>query len=115
MHLLDSLPGLLVEKAFAQAQNPWDIYCRIFHSSCGDGRAAVADLAGNIADFFYILIGGGAVVAVIIAGIKIVFSGGNDGKIEEGKKIVAFAAAGVVLAVAAWSLIQMVEETIGSL
>ena len=112
MRLLDLFSGLFIEKAFAAQVKIWHEYCSAFGSSCGDGSSLLRDLAANASGFFFALIGGGAVVSVIVAGLKIVFSAGNDGKIEEGKKIITYAAIGIALATAVGAIIAMVQTMV---
>lgn len=112
MFHLDFLSGPFVEKAFAANKAIWGVYCSAFGSACGEGRGMLEDLAGNIAQMFFMLIGGGAVVAVIVAGIKIVFSAGNEGKLEEGKKIIITASIGIALAMATWGMVDLVKRLI---
>jgi len=112
MHFLHFLSGLFTETALAADKQIWGVYCSAFGSACGDGKNLLTDIANPIARMFFELIGGGAVVAVIIAGFKIVFSAGNDGKLEEGKKIIIYAAAGIALAMATWAVVALVKTLV---
>ena len=108
--LLFLIGNLLVP--MAHAEGPWDKYCQVF-GACGDGTGLIADAAGRVAMLALSVVGGGAVIAVIIAGIKMAISAGNDQGREQAKTIIQYAVAGLVLAVASWSIIQFVANTVG--
>ena len=109
--LVSALIGFLVPVAHA-ATSPWERYCTIF-GACGDGRAFIEDAAGRVAMLALAVVGGGAVIAVIIAGIKMSISAGNDQGREQAKTIIQYAVGGLVLAVASWSIVQFVAEVVG--
>jgi hypothetical protein len=106
MTLLRILIGFLIEKAYAQ--NAWQLYCSQLGGYCGSGRAFIIQLATRVEQMVVQFIGGAAVLAVIYGGIRIITSGGDDSKRDEGKKIIEIALIGLVLAILAHSLVLFV-------
>ena len=122
---LHTIGSLLVSKVLASAppginaggtapsasySNAFDDYCTVLHSDCGAGAAFPALFAMRAAHFFLILIGSVAVLAIIYGGFKIITSAGNDQGAEEAKQIITAAAIGLVLAVAAESIIWYIAR-----
>lgn len=54
-----------------------------------------------------------AVVAILAGGIYLLISAGNPGKIETGKSIIWWAIIGLILAFAAWVIINTILDTVG--
>ncbi len=67
----------------------------------GLGAAAPIFFMGRVAQFVLSLIGGTAICSIVYAGIKMSTAGGDAGKISEGKTIIMYSLAGVVLAILA--------------
>lgn len=112
MHsLLSFFLGLFIP--IAHAADPWARYCTIF-GACGDGPRFIEDAAGRVAMIALSVVGGGAVIAVIIAGIKMAISAGNDQGREQAKTIIQYAVMGLALAVASWSIVKFVAGVVGS-
>lgn len=108
-NLLSILLGFFSETAEAADPSVWGIYCNTF-GACGGGQTFLMDLAGRTATFIFQLVGGGAVLAVLYASVKLV-SGGEGAK-EEAKKIIQYAISGLVLAIMGWSIIGYVRGLI---
>jgi hypothetical protein len=108
MFTLSSLIGLLIERASA-AEAVWEIYCSPF-GACGDGRGFLIDLAGRTAMVIFSIVGGGAVLAVLWATNVLVFSGGDDSKREEAKKIITAALFGLMFAIMGSALVVFVSN-----
>lgn len=108
-HLFSALFGLFVSTAFAADPGVWGAYCSTF-GACGGGQTFLIDLAGRTATFVFQLVGGGAVLAVLYAAVKLVV--GGEGAKDEAKKIVQYALGGLILAIMGWSIIIYVEKLI---
>lgn len=108
-HILSILIGLFSEPALAADSNVWGIYCNTF-GACGGGQTFLMDLAGRTATFIFQLVGGGAVLAVLYASVKLV-TGGEAAK-DEAKKIIQYALGGLVLAIMGWAIITYVSQLI---
>ncbi|OIO54967.1 hypothetical protein AUJ46_02020 [Candidatus Peregrinibacteria bacterium CG1_02_54_53] len=109
MRFLSVIIGFFVQTAHAADPNVWGIYCSTF-GACGGGQTFLMDLAGRTATFIFQLVGGGAVLAVLYASVKLVI-GGEAGK-DEAKKIIQYALGGLILAIMGWSIITYVQQLI---
>ncbi|MDO8468431.1 MAG: hypothetical protein Q7S29_01600 [Candidatus Peribacter sp.] len=108
-HLFEILLGLFSQPALAADLGVWGAYCSTF-GACGGGQTFLMDLAGRTATFIFQLVGGGAVLAVLYASVKLV-TGGEAAK-DEAKKIIEYALGGLVLAIMGWSVITYVGQLI---
>lgn len=109
MALLSALIGLLAERAYAADPRIWGVYCTTF-GACGGGQTFLMDLAGRTVTFVFELVGGGAVLAVLYASVKLVT--GGEGAKDEAKKIIQYALGGLILAIMGWSIIWYVQGLI---
>ncbi len=109
--LLASLAALFLPER-ASAQSALDQLCQWSGVSqmCDDIRATfpytgggngVVFVAIRITNYLLFMIGGVAVAVIVYAGLQMVLSDGNDGKVEDAKKTVLYAAIGLVLAILA--------------
>lgn len=111
-HLFSAIIGIFsVEPALAADSSVWGLYCSTF-GACGGGQTFLMDLAGRAATFIFQIIGGGAVLAVLYASVKLVF--GGEGAKDEAKKIIQYALGGLVLAIMGWSIIWYVQGLVVS-
>ncbi len=111
MHFLSTFFGSLVEKA--HAQNFFQYYCEQLGQYCGSGQAFVIQVASHIEQLIIQFIVGAAVLAVIYGGLRMIISGGDDSKRDEGKNIMIVALTGLVLAIAAHAIIQFIATFVG--
>ncbi len=95
MEFLNLLIGYLIPKAMASS--PFTIYCEAVGTYCGDGQMFIIHLLDRVVMLLFQLIGGFSVIAIVVAGLKLAYSGEN-GK-EDAKKIVTFALFGLALAI----------------
>jgi len=107
--ILSAILGIFSEHALAADPGVWGIYCSTF-GACGEGQGFLMDLAGRTATFIFQLVGGGAVLAVLYASVKLVI--GGEGAKDEAKKIIQYALGGLVLAIMGWSIIMYVRGLI---
>ncbi len=108
MHIFRLLSGL-IPTAFAQADAYPPIICNgIF--GCGQGYNDV--LFNNtlplIGTLLIQIAGGGAVIAIVIAGTKMLLSQGDEGKVSSAKQGIMYALGGLALAMTAASLVSFV-------
>ena len=106
------LAQLLVPTAYAQ--NAWAEYYSIFGGS-GSGQSFIVDLAIRAANFFLLLITGGAILAIMWAGIRMTTSAGNEEVKENAKKTIQLALLGAILAIMAKSIIAFTAAFFASL
>ena len=109
MHILSAIVGLFSETALAADPGVWGLYCSTF-GACGGGQTFLMDLAGRTATFIFQLVGGGAVLAVLYASVKLIT--GGEGAKDEAKKIIQYALGGLILAIMGWSIITYVGQLI---
>lgn len=112
-NLLTLLSGLLIP--VAHASSAWSKYCKVFSGNCSDGAGLIEDAAGRVAMMALGLIGGAAVISVIIAGIKLSTSGLNESGREQAKTVIQYAIMGLVLGVGSWSIVQLIYNTVSKI
>ncbi|MDD5624071.1 MAG: hypothetical protein PHI23_05185 [Candidatus Peribacteraceae bacterium] len=81
----------------------------IGNPSGGDLKAALADIARKVLSYMTLI----AMIVVIIAGIYLILSFGNDQAKDTAKKIVIYAIAGLVLIILARAIVIFIIETAG--
>lgn len=85
----------------------WDDVCTIL-PYCKKGDMGVGIVTGIIIKTVLWIIGSGAVLMILYAAVRIVASGGNDEMITKGKKVIFYAALGLLFAVAASVIVNFV-------
>ncbi|PIR53371.1 hypothetical protein COU76_01515 [Candidatus Peregrinibacteria bacterium CG10_big_fil_rev_8_21_14_0_10_49_10] len=101
-HFLHTLLGFfLIQTAHASV---WDRYADVFG---GDrtGRDFVAQKSVAVGNIALQFITGGAVLAIMWGGIKMISSAGNDEGKENAKKIVMYAVGGLIFAILSKAII----------
>ncbi|MEI8230596.1 MAG: hypothetical protein WCG83_05705 [Candidatus Peregrinibacteria bacterium] len=111
MALFSSLLSLIIPRAYAADASFWGVYCTAF-GACGEGRTFLMDLAGRVATMVFMLIGGGCVLVIIYAAVRMVGSGIDDSGHTEAKKTITNAVVGLVLAIMAWSIVNYVGRLV---
>lgn len=98
-----------VETAFAQADAYPPIICDGL-VGCGQGYSDV--LLNNtlpiVATVLVQIAGGGAVIAIVVAGTKMLLSQGDDGKVTSAKQGIMYALGGLTIAITAASIVSFV-------
>jgi len=89
----------------------WGAICSVL-PYCATGANAPIVFATRVTQFVLMLVGGVAVCAIVYAGIKMMIEQGNDSAVAEAKKIVLYAAAGLVLAIMASTIIGYFQNTV---
>lgn len=92
-------------------QMMWARICRTL-PFCGVGPAAPAFFVGKVIRFIFLAIGGIAVLMIIYAGIKLIIAQGSDEALTEARKIVLYAAAGIVLSIIGNALIVYISSVV---
>lgn len=72
----------------------------------GDPRATIISIVKNVVSF----LGLAAVVVIVIAGIYLIFSNGNDEAKEKAKKIIFYVVAGMLLIIFASAIVTLVAS-----
>lgn len=98
----------------ASAQSAWQEYYSIFGGS-GSGQGFIVDLAIRAANFFLMLVSGGAILAIMWSGLRMTTSAGNEEVKESAKKTIQFALLGAVLAIMAQAIINFTAAFVSSL
>lgn len=111
MHLFHTVLGLLIQTAFAQ--DVWTQYYAPFGGP-GTGVDFINNLAIRSANLVLKMITGGAVLAIMWGGIKMVSSAGNEEGKESAKKILLFATGGLLLAIMSQAVISFTAGFISS-
>lgn len=89
----------------------WAQICNIL-PFCDVGADAPRLIACKIARLVFNSITGIAICVVIFAGIKMMIAQGDEGAVGEAKKMVAYAAAGIVLSMIAWAVVPFVSMVV---
>lgn len=111
MDLLDTMKDFLVETAFAQ--DVWRQYYAPFGGP-GAGTDFINNWAIRAANLVLKFITGGAVLAIMWGGIKMITSAGNEEGKESAKKIIFFAVAGLLLAIMSLAVTTFTHTFISS-
>lgn len=100
----------------ALARSPYfNVYCNALGTYCGDGQVYLIHLANRVRDVFVIpLIGGLAVMSLIVGGIKLIASAGNDQGKEEAKKLIQYGLIGISLALLGIVIVKFVCDFVAS-
>lgn len=106
MQYLQILIGTLLSGS-ALAGDPWDRYYDVFGGS-SDGRTLIINGAYAAGRYFLAFLSGGALLAIMFGGFKMITSAGNDEGKESAKKIVQFAVMGLIFAICAQGIMIMV-------
>ena len=104
------LAALFFNQAFAQGSN-------IMNPDPGRiGAVAKGTLGSNITNiinYFLGLLGLVAVGFLIYAGVLMVTAGGNDEQVTKAKKIIMYAAAGIVIVLLSYTIVTFVAGALG--
>ena len=115
MYFFHTLIGfVLTQTAYAQG-DIWKEYKKsLGQSGGGSGGDFLQNLAFRTGDTALKFITGGAVLAIMFGGIKMITSAGNDEGKESAKKIVMFAVGGLILAMASQAVIKFTSRFVES-
>ena len=93
----------------------WSHICGILPcvTGLGGGSTLIDALSNSVISFVFPLISIVAVIMVIYAGIRIIMSDGDESKVSEAKKIIMYAAAGVILSIMTTAIITFVKTYLG--
>lgn len=126
MKLLTALIGFFVPQAHAVlnevgssgagVSGMWESICNTFPPAfCNLGLDGIAYAAGLVVDFVFAVIAGLAVLVIIFAGLKLIFSAGNEEAAGEAKKIILYALIGLLLALLAEVIKTFVVYAVGTI
>ncbi len=102
--------GLLLTPGVTYATNPFRQYCNQIHGGCSSGSGFLVALGIKMVHLISVLIAGGAVIVIIYGGIKLMTSAGNEQGKEDAKKILGYAIAGLIFALAGEAIIFFVNS-----
>jgi hypothetical protein len=111
MEFLSFIHDSFIQKA--SAADVWQQYYATFGGS-GTGPQFIKLFAFRTANLILKLITGGAVLAIMWGGLKMISSAGNEEGKESAKKIVIFATGGLLLAVMSQAIIIFTSDFVGS-
>ncbi|PIQ75957.1 hypothetical protein COU78_03255 [Candidatus Peregrinibacteria bacterium CG10_big_fil_rev_8_21_14_0_10_49_24] len=111
MELLSFIHDTLIQTA--HAQDVWQQYYAPFGGP-GTGPAFIKVFAWRTANLVLKLITGGAVLAIMWGGLKMITSAGNEEGKESAKKIVMFAIGGLLLSILAEAAIVFTRDFVTS-
>jgi len=95
--------------AFAQGS-------RILDPNAAPDATAPGTLGQNITqliNYFLGILGLVAVAFLIYAGILMVTAGGNDEQVSKAKKIITYAAIGIIIVLLSWAIVSFVASALG--
>lgn len=97
---------LFVGQAFAKLPDPTDISGL---STGTDIKAIIADILVKILDFILII----AVVYVVVAGIRLIVSGGDEGEKDKAKTTIIYVIVGIIVVLFARVIVTFVNNQFG--
>ncbi len=105
-----------VGQSNAGIKNMWDQICQPRGVlPCSLSGNLIQFLSDRIIKFVFPLIGGIAVIMVIYAGLRIIFSQGKDEAVTEAKKIILYAVLGVFFSMIGYAAISFANWLFGYL
>lgn len=114
IHFIHSIIGfLLVQSAYAAGVSAGDSAWQKYKTTFGGtdtGVNFIHQWAARIGNFTLTLVSGGAVIAIMWGGIKMITSAGNDEGKESAKKIILYAVGGLLLAIMSKSIIDFTRD-----
>lgn len=106
------LLGLILAPAFASAINIWEgTSCAPDPTQGPTGSCSLCDgliVTQNIIQLLWELAIPISVVMIIVGALQMMFSTGNQSRFENGKKTITLAVTGLIIALAAWLIINEV-------
>ncbi|PJC36714.1 hypothetical protein CO046_04285 [Candidatus Peregrinibacteria bacterium CG_4_9_14_0_2_um_filter_53_11] len=99
--------GVGISPVFAQAIDPEQDQPAIVRSLSG-GQTGIRGIVLTIVNFFLTFLGLLAVVMVIYGGFLYVGSAGNDDNIGKAKKILLYAAIGILIIIASYAMVNTI-------
>ena len=86
--------------------NPGDVPTKI--SDATGGQGSFRQLVLTILNFFLGFLGLLAVIMIIYGGVLYVSAGGDEGKIDKGKKIIMYAIVGIIIILLSFAIVNTV-------
>lgn len=80
----------------------------------GESRTTAGDIIKKIIDFMLFAVGLVAVIMIIYGGIQYTTSAGDSGKIASAKNTIIYSIVGLVVAILAYAIVNLVVSSIGS-
>lgn len=77
------------------------------------GTLSVGGLFGTVANVLIFIVGAVSVIVLIVGGLRYVLSGGNAAQVQGAKNTILYAIVGIVVAVAAYAIVQFVFKQVG--
>jgi hypothetical protein len=82
------------------------------NGSCTQGPRTVAGTIKSVGNVLIFLTGAIAVLMIIIGGVRYTLSGGDQGSISSAKNTILYAVIGLIVAVAAYAIVNLVLTNI---
>lgn len=98
--------SLFIERAFAALNDPGDIGGL---STSTDLKQTLIDVTVKVLDFIILL----AVIFVIVAGIRLIVSGGDEGQKDTAKKTIIYVIIGIIVVLFARVIVLFVNNVFG--
>ncbi len=76
--------------------------------ACSNGTRTVAGTIKSVGNILVFIIGAVAVLMIIVGGLRYTLSGGDQGTITSAKNTILYAVVGLVVAVAAYAIVNFV-------
>lgn len=81
-------------------------------TSCTQGTRTVPGTIKNVGNIIIFITGAVAVLMIIIGGLRYTLSGGDQGTISSAKNTIMYAVVGLVVAIAAYAIVNLVLSNI---
>jgi cytochrome bd-type quinol oxidase subunit 2 len=101
--------GLMVEVGSAQMISEGDMPANLIEAT-GNYKGSFRTALTTIVNYFLFLLGLIAVIMVIYGGLLYITSGGDDAGAEKGKKILMYAAIGIIVILISYALVNTLLE-----
>lgn len=96
----------MVGKAFAQLPEPSEIPGLPSESEPDDLKRLIVDIITTILDFVLLV----AVIFVIVAGIRLIISGGDEGQKDKAKQTIIYVIIGIIVVLFARVIVSFVNN-----
>ncbi|MFB6181668.1 MAG: Mbov_0395 family pilin-like conjugal transfer protein [Candidatus Magasanikbacteria bacterium] len=103
---------LTFQADLAYAQTDTDLGVGVVDETIALGDKPLVEVIGNIINIFLGLLGIIALVMIVYGGYKIMTSGGNEEKVEEGKRTLINATIGLIIIMASFAIVNFVVNAL---
>jgi hypothetical protein len=101
----------LMAACSSQSINPYNIKASDINAPCS--TPTLGDGIVNIIHLLMAVMGGLALIFIIVGGIQMVLSAGDSGRVKRARDTILYAAVGLVVAIAAYAIVSFISTATG--